>query len=71
MNANWLTLTRASVLLGIALSAQAILAEAPSAVSQSDDQAGASLEAQFRYPPNVARPRVWWHWLNGNVTEQG
>jgi hypothetical protein len=59
------------VLLGIALSAQAILAEAPSAVSQSDDQAGASLEAQFRDPPNVARPRVWWHWLNGNVTEQG
>ncbi len=25
----------------------------------------------FRDPPMTARPRVWWHWLNGNVTEDG
>ncbi len=25
----------------------------------------------FRDPPATARPRVWWHWLNGNVTEDG
>jgi hypothetical protein len=29
------------------------------------------LEAQFRDPPNSARPRVWWHWVNGNVTKEG
>lgn len=25
----------------------------------------------FGNPPNSARPRVWWHWMNGNITEQG
>ena len=25
----------------------------------------------FQDPPNSARPRVWWHWMNGNVTEDG
>ena len=30
-----------------------------------------SLEEQFRDPPNSARPRVWWHWMNGNVTKDG
>jgi hypothetical protein len=25
----------------------------------------------FLSPPNAARPRVWWHWMNGNVTEAG
>jgi hypothetical protein len=30
-----------------------------------------SLEAQFNDPPNSARPRVWWHWMNGNITQDG
>ncbi|WP_242123672.1 glycosyl hydrolase [Sphingobium sp. Sx8-8] len=25
----------------------------------------------FRDPPQSARPRVWWHWMNGNVTKDG
>lgn len=25
----------------------------------------------FQSPPNEARPRVWWHWMNGNVTKDG
>ena len=25
----------------------------------------------FRQPPMSARPRAWWHWLNGNVTQEG
>ena len=33
--------------------------------------ASASLEDQFRDPPNSARPRVWWHWMNGNITKEG
>lgn len=31
----------------------------------------ASLEAGFQDPPVEARPRVWWHWLNGNVSKDG
>lgn len=29
------------------------------------------LEATFRNPPAEARPRVWWHWMNGNITKDG
>ena len=29
------------------------------------------LETGFRNPPPEARPRVWWHWMNGNVTQDG
>jgi hypothetical protein len=25
----------------------------------------------FIQPPYAARPRVWWHWMNGNVDEEG
>ncbi|HEV2269751.1 MAG TPA: glycosyl hydrolase [Steroidobacteraceae bacterium] len=25
----------------------------------------------FAHPPVSARPRVWWHWMNGNITEAG
>jgi hypothetical protein len=28
------------------------------------------LAEAFRDPPASARPRVWWHWLNGNITEE-
>jgi hypothetical protein len=33
--------------------------------------ADATLEQQFDNPPMEARPRVWWHWMNGNVTKDG
>src|SRR5579862_1405684 len=33
--------------------------------------AGDPLLAGFQNPPDSARPRVWWHWMNGNVTKEG
>lgn len=30
-----------------------------------------ALQSNFQNPPNEARPRVWWHWMNGNITEEG
>ncbi len=24
----------------------------------------------FLNPPATARPRVWWHWMNGNITKE-
>jgi len=32
---------------------------------------GKSLEEAFRQPPEGARPRVWWHWMNGNISKEG
>ena len=29
------------------------------------------LKAGFENPPAGARPRVWWHWMNGNITKEG
>lgn len=30
-----------------------------------------SLITGFRTPPREARPQVWWHWMNGNITKDG
>ena len=30
-----------------------------------------SLYKNFLTPPNAAQPRVWWHWMNGNITKDG
>ncbi|HXJ87535.1 MAG TPA: glycosyl hydrolase [Candidatus Binatia bacterium] len=29
------------------------------------------LKKGFENPPSTARPRVWWHWMNGNITQDG
>ncbi len=29
------------------------------------------LKAGFENPPNSARPLVWWHWMNGNISKEG
>ncbi|MEO6286515.1 MAG: glycosyl hydrolase [Dyadobacter sp.] len=34
-------------------------------------QQPSSLERGFQSPPNAAKPRVWWHWMNGNITKEG
>ena len=46
-----------------AFAAVAILA----AISAPGDE----LRDGFKHPPASARPRVWWHWMNGNITEEG
>lgn len=30
-----------------------------------------TLQTEFQNPPQEARPRVWWHWEDGNVTMDG
>ena len=44
----------------------AILAQSVPAQFVSD-----ALEQGFVTPPDCAKPRTWWHWTNGNVTETG
>jgi hypothetical protein len=29
------------------------------------------LKSGFEDPPSGARPLVWWHWMNGNITQEG
>src|SRR3982074_2887082 len=28
-------------------------------------------EQGFPQPPDSAKPRVWWHWMNGNISKEG
>lgn len=39
--------------------------------SCSTPAADDNLYAEFQNPPAEARPRVWWHWMDGNVTKDG
>ncbi|MGA8042000.1 MAG: glycosyl hydrolase [Terracidiphilus sp.] len=32
---------------------------------------GDALRQGFENPPDSAKPRVWWHWMNGNITKEG
>jgi len=29
------------------------------------------LVAGFQNPPVSAKPQIWWHWMNGNITREG
>ena len=61
--------TLASAVASLALSAPRAHAQrVPASRAQG---APASLERGFRTPPEAAKPRVWWHWMNGNVTKEG
>jgi len=37
----------------------------------NDSVASDALAAGFLNPPDSARPRVWWHWMSGNVSKEG
>src|SRR5450759_2065328 len=37
----------------------------------SAQNSGDTLERGFQNPPESAKPRVWWHWMNGNITKEG
>ncbi len=54
---NWLRGTKYAA-LGLALAATLASAQDP-------------LKSGFENPPESAKPRVWWHWMNGNITKEG
>lgn len=53
----------------ILLSAAAFLSFA--AFSQTTKTSTDNLYKGFVSPSNAAKPRVWWHWMNGNITKEG
>jgi hypothetical protein len=59
-----MTRTRTNILLAIA----AGLTAGSFCLAQSSSD---PLAAGFAVPPDSAKPRTWWHWTNGNVTETG
>ena len=58
---------RTSILIAMLLiSPMTVVAQSAAAPSGYDP-----LAQGFVTPPESARPRTWWHWTNGNVTEDG
>lgn len=51
------------------LAASVALAGVPRATAMATG--ASSMEEGFASPPEAARPRVWWHWMNGNITREG
>jgi hypothetical protein len=61
------TIRRLSAVAGLVILAAFSVGHIPA----SGQTAGDELERGFRNPPAAARPRVWWHWMNGNITKDG
>ena len=57
----------AALTLSVAAFAHNCKREVPETVAT----AWSDLYKEFVNPPKSARPRVWWHWMNGNITKDG
>ncbi len=55
------SIPRASLLVVALMAASAAFAQS----------SGDALSQGFINPPDSAKPRTWWHWTNGNVSEAG
>ena len=49
----------------------ALLAGSSFCMGQPAQTSNKGLAEAFQNPPAEARPRVWWHWMNGNITKDG
>ncbi len=54
-------------LAALLLAASCLVSPVASRAVAGDD----TLASGFANPPMSARPRVWWHWMNGNITKDG
>src|SRR5580698_2373854 len=62
----WKIATAVGVVL-VTLFSRPALAQSKTASEGTHD----SLKSGFVNPPQSARPRVWWHWMNGNISKEG
>src|SRR3954467_5384557 len=53
------------------ITSAALLLSAATFAQTKQAAANDSLYTNFVNPGNAARPRVWWHWMNGNITKDG
>ena len=56
---------RRNIITSIAAAIAALLS------TSSFAQPAQDLYQGFQDPPKESRPRVWWHWMNGNISKDG
>jgi len=61
----------AASLLAACLGSFPASSHAQARLGQDEPVAVDPLLRGFQNPPNGARPRVWWHWMNGNIAPAG
>ncbi|GAB3101114.1 glycoside hydrolase [Aestuariicella hydrocarbonica] len=66
-----LKLCRISPVIVVVMISVISLSGCDDSVAQQGKNLHQTLEAEFASPPTEARPRVWWHWMNGNISEAG
>jgi len=59
--------TRQAIVLIFAITAGVLISPSRNPAQNTGQQ----LEQGFKNPPNVAKPRAYWFWLNGNITKEG
>jgi hypothetical protein len=67
MNSRLNTVMRAGAMIGLMILTGCGIGN----TSATRQDAGDELENGFINPPDSAKPRVWWHWMNGNITKEG
>ena len=60
-------MTKRTALLVLLATVAAVSATWMAFAQTSDD----ALARGFQEPPASAKPRVWWHWMSGNITKEG
>jgi len=64
-------LGRIAVLCFALAACNLLTAQTSSAPNENAAASNDALLRGFLDPPNEARPRVWWHWMNGNISTEG
>lgn len=65
------TLMKLSAALAVTPLGAGTPTQAVGAAGSMVQSSGDLLERDFQEPPNSAKPRAWWFWGNGNVTQEG
>ena len=61
----------AAAIAALTLSVAAFAHTKGDVVASANSATEQDLYKEFLNPPKSARPRVWWHWMNGNITKDG
>ena len=60
-----------ALMLGVLVTVSGVSSVRGAPSQSANGDASDILKRGFENPPQSARPRVWWHWMNGNITKEG
>lgn len=67
----WVKTRRSALACASAMAMSALIGSQSAQAGPEAAPKADALAAGFVQPPQAAKPRLWWHWMNGNVTPEG